>query len=128
MLCHNLCGLPQIWRVFEFQDVATELRCQNIDEPVYLELKDHMQVFSILVIGYVLSSIALLVEIMFYGFLKKVKKLKVIPYQFRYRRTKLPKDVRYQKGALYYIIHRHQKLKRLHPKIRKVCKIFAPKN
>ncbi|CAH1708941.1 unnamed protein product [Chironomus riparius] len=130
----DLCfeaGLPYIWKVFEFQNVVSYYKSTFNDEPVYLELKDLTQVFSILVIGYVFSTLTLLAENLFHRHLKRIKlayfarNLKVKAYHISHCRRKLPKDVKYQMGALYYIIHRHQKLKRLKPKRMKIREIFV---
>ena len=136
MLQHimDLCfeaGLPRIWKLFEFVNDINNSRYENSEDQTYFKLKDLFQVFSILIIGYAVSFLVLLIEIFFHDMLSKIKlaylakKLKEKVNRMSYKRKKLPKDVKYQRGALYYIIHRHQKLKRLKQKRLKIRQIFV---
>jgi len=125
----DLCfqtGLLHVWKIVVYQE-----RLQNTesDEVEYLKLEDLYQVFSILVIGYVLSSLVLIVEIFLHDCLKSLN-LRYLAGRLRNRINQMaykgkPRDPKYQRGALYYIIHRHQKIKRLRPKRLKVRQIFV---
>jgi len=129
----DLCfqaGLHHFWNI-----MAKELNHINMpenttsDEIEYLKLEDLYQVFSILVIGYVLSSLLLIVEIFLHDCLKNLN-LRYLAGRLRNRINQMaykgkPRDPKYQRGALYYIIHRHQKMKRLRPKRLKVRQIFV---
>jgi hypothetical protein len=99
------------------------------DEVEYLKFEDLHQVFSILVVGYVLSVIVLLAEIFLHDCLKNLN-LRYLAHKLRNRVNQMaykkkPRDPKYQTGALYYIIHRHQKIKRLRPKRLKIRQIFV---
>ncbi|CAG9811584.1 unnamed protein product [Chironomus riparius] len=132
----DLCfqaGLIQIWNVFVKQDRHKASQDAAFNEVEYLKLKDLSQVFGILFIGYGLSCIVLLIEIFFHDCFMRLKlrylasKLNNQVNQMAYKKKQ--KDPTYQRGALYYIIHRHQKVKRLRPKKLKVRQIFVqPKN
>jgi hypothetical protein len=126
-------GLQHIWKIVANQDFYKRLKVIHSDEIEYLKLKDLGQVFLVLGIGCGLSSFAFLIEIAFHDCLRNLKlrylghKLKNRVHQMAYK--SIPKDPRYRRGALYYIIHRHQKLKRLKPKRLKVRQIFGqPRN
>lgn len=85
----------------------------TLDELQYLKLEDLYQVFSIFCICCGLSIFLLLIEIYFQNCMKKLdlshearklnNRFKLIAYK------KKSSNSRYQKGALYYIIHRYQK-------------------
>jgi signal transduction histidine kinase len=121
-------GLMHIWNVFMSHK---HLEKNHNDEPTYLKLEDLTQVFSILVIGYVLSTLVLLFEIFFHDTLKRLelanlaRRLRNRVNQMAYKKKKQPKHPEYQKGALYYIIHRRKRVKRLQHKKLKVRRIYV---
>jgi hypothetical protein len=127
----DLCfqaGLHHIWKVFATLD-HQKFKIVELNELEYLKLQDLYQVFLIFVVGLVFSTLMLLAEVFLHECLKDLqlkflaKRLKNRVHQMSYRRK--PNDVKYQRGALYYIIHRHQKTKRLKPKRLKVRQIFV---
>jgi len=123
-------GLHHFWNI-----MAKELNHIEIpenttsDEVKLLKFEDLQQAFSILVIGYILATLVLIVEIFLHDCLKNLNlrylagRLRNRINQMAYKRK--PRDPKYQRGALYYIIHRHQKMKRLRPKRLKVRQIFV---
>ncbi|KAL7012546.1 hypothetical protein ACKWTF_014915 [Chironomus riparius] len=120
-------GLPHIWKIMSDQEMKTI--DSTSDELEYLKLEDLLQVFSILFIGCGLATFVLFLEICFQNCLKELylsysaRRLRNSVYQMAY--NKKSKDRKYQRSALYYIIHRHQKIKRLKPKKIKVRQIFV---
>ncbi|CAG9811083.1 unnamed protein product [Chironomus riparius] len=124
-------GLPYIWTIYS---AITKFYKKNevyFDEFVYLTLDDLTQVFSFLTIGFVLSAVILVFEIFFHDILKQLKlanqarKLRNRVHQMAYKKRKQPKDPKYQHGALYYIIHRHKRVKRLRARKLKVRSIYV---
>jgi hypothetical protein len=121
-------GLMHIWKVMSQQKYYEPKKHKMDDEVGYLKFKDLKQVFVLLGIGYILSAVVLLLEISFYDCLKHLhlahlaRKLRNRVHQIAYKKN--PKNPKYRKGALYYIINRHRKVKRLQPKKLKVRKIF----
>jgi len=127
----DLCfqaGLHHFWKVFISLDFYKKPQ-YAVDEVEYLKLEDLYQVFSILVIGHVLATLVLSLEIFLHDCLRSLNlrylagRLRNRINQMAYKRK--PRDPKYQRGALYYIIHRHQKIKRLRPKRLKVRQIFV---
>ncbi|CAG9811091.1 unnamed protein product [Chironomus riparius] len=124
-------GLPYIWEVFysKLYEMPFGYNHQNVN--VYFQLNDLTQVFSILIIGNVLSALAFLIEIFFHDILAKLnlsylaRKLRNRVHQLAYNKKKQPKHPKYQKGALYYIIHRHKRVKRLKARKLKVRRIYV---
>jgi len=122
-------GLMQIWKVFGNSSMTRTQK--SSDEPTYLKLEDLTQVFSILVTGYAVSTVALLIEIFFHDVLKKLelanlaRRLRNRVSQMAYKKRKQPRHPKYQKGALYYIIHRRKRVKRLQHKKLKVRRIYV---
>lgn len=122
-------GLPQMWKIVSEYDQLQKTQTVLFDDVNFLKLDDLYQVFSILVIGYVLSSVMLLCEIFLCDFWNSLKfnylasKLRQRVSQKAYKSK--PKDAKYRRGALYFIIHRHQKTKRLRPKRLRVKQIFV---
>jgi hypothetical protein len=127
----DLCfqaGLQHFWKVFINLDFYKEPK-YVVEEVEYLKLEDLYQVFSILAVGYALATLVLLVEIFLHDCLKSLN-LRYLAHKLRNRVNKMaykkkPRDPKYQAGALYYIIHRHQKIKRLRPNRLKVRQIFV---
>lgn len=117
----------RIWKVFSELNQYTKSGEMSLNEMDYLRLKDLYQVFGILVIRYALSTFVLIFEIFCFECLKNFKigqNLRNLANQLAYKKRK-PRDPKYQKGALFFIIHRHQKVKRLKPKKLKVRQIFV---
>jgi len=123
-------GLMQIWKVFDSLSNPGKKTDEPADAQAYLKLEDLTQVFSILVTGYAISIVVLLIEIFFHDFLKKLelanlaRRLRNRVNQMAYKR-KQPRHPKYQKGALYYIIHRRKRVKRLQHKKLKVRRIYV---
>jgi len=124
-------GLMHIWKIMSPENRVLKRNQESMDEPTYLQFKDLTQVFSILIIGYVLSSVLFLFEIFFHDFLKKLelanlaRRLRNRVNQMAYKKRKQPRHPKYQKGALYYIIHRRKRVKRLQHKKLKVRRIYV---
>ena len=124
-------GLMHMWKVLAFENNKMTGTQKSSTEPSYLKLEDLSQVFSILMIGYVLSAALFLIEIFFHDILKKLnlanlaRKLRNRVNQMAYKKRKQSKHPKYQKGALYYIIHRRKRVKRLQPKKLKVRRIYV---
>ena len=122
-------GLFHFWKKYLNLDFYKKPKHADMDEVEFLKFEDLHQVFSILVVGYILSALVLLNEIFFRDCFESLQlrylghKLKNRVNQMAYKRQ--PRDPKYQRGALYYIIHRHQKIKRLRPKRLKVRQIFV---
>jgi hypothetical protein len=124
-------GLPHIWNVYHSVVNSYPIIQTSSDEFEYLKLEDLSQVFSILGIGYGLSVAVLLIEIFFHDVLRKLKfeylgqKLRNRVHQMAYKERKHQRHPKYQKGALYYIIHRRKRVKRLQAKKLKVRRIYV---
>ncbi|CAG9811081.1 unnamed protein product [Chironomus riparius] len=124
-------GLMHIWNVFVSPSKIKKNLFHSSSEPSLLKLEDLTQVFSILIFGYVLSIVVLLFEIFFHDILKKLeltclaRKLRNRVHQMAYKKQKQPKHPKYQKGALYYIIHRRKRVKRLRARKLKVRRIYV---
>ncbi|CAG9811085.1 unnamed protein product [Chironomus riparius] len=124
-------GLPYIWKVFYSKINPYKKIYSFTDEFEYLKLEDFTQVFTILISGYVLSFGLILIEIFFHDILKKLelaclaRKLRNRVHQMAYKKRKQPKHPKYQRGALYYIIHRRKRVKRLKPKKLKIRRIYV---
>ncbi|CAG9811094.1 unnamed protein product [Chironomus riparius] len=124
-------GLLHIWKVFMHLSDLDQFSHKPLISSNILKLENLIQVFSVLVIGYVLSAVVLLIEIFFYDTLKNLKlavlaqKLRNRVSQMAYKKRKQPKHPKYQKGALYYIIHRRKRVKRLRTRKLKVRRIYV---
>ncbi|CAG9806900.1 unnamed protein product [Chironomus riparius] len=126
-------GLMKMWITFSYRDFFHKPENESHDV-TYIHLNDLYQVFSILLIGYGLAAIVFLIEVFFYDCLKDLNlcfqacRLRNRVHQMAYKKRR-PKDPKYQRGALYYIIHRHRKVKRLQRGRLKVRKIIVqPRN
>ncbi|KAL7013018.1 hypothetical protein ACKWTF_015152 [Chironomus riparius] len=124
-------GLMHIWKIYEHNPYKLEINREGHMEPTLLGLEDLSQVFTILIISYVLSIVLFLFEIFFHDILVQfrlshlARKLKNRVHQMSYRKRKQARHPKYQKGALYYIIHRRKRVKRLKPKKLKVRRVYV---
>lgn len=130
-LCYQ-AGLPHLWKIYSSDGASKKSNQQSSPEPDILHLADLLQVFYILFIGYSVAALFLLIEIFFQDVLKNLR-LAYLGKQLRSRVNKLaykkkkPNRPEYQRGALYYIIRQHKKVKRLRKL--KVRRIFVqPRN
>ncbi|KAL7014261.1 hypothetical protein ACKWTF_015833 [Chironomus riparius] len=110
-------GLPHMWKVLYNQDDFKTQNNHGNDEESIIKLDDLCQVFIIFITGCVVSIFVLVIEIFVHDCLKSLPltylrhRLRNHVGQIAYK--KKSKDPKYRKGALYFIIHRHQKVKRL---------------
>ncbi|CAG9811084.1 unnamed protein product [Chironomus riparius] len=124
-------GLMQMWKLLAFENSKMTRTIKSSIEAAYLKLEDLTQVFSILVVGCVMSTILFLFEIFFHDILKELKlanlarKLRNRVHQMALKKKKQSKNPKYQKGALYYIVHRHKRVKRLKARKMKVRSIYV---
>lgn len=116
-------GLPYFWKVLLTQK---KLNQQTEATVKYLKLNDLTQVFYIFFAGCLTAIGFLLAEIFLQNFLKDFmltylcRRLKTKVNQLAYKRRK-PRQLKSQKGPLYYILHQHKKIKRLRKlKVRKI--------
>lgn len=122
-------GLLHIWKIYALKDGHIKPHLHDLDDTIYIKLEDLYQVFCILLIGCILSCKLFLMEILFQKFLRFLN-LAHLGKRLRNRvsnmasKRRQPRDSKYRRGALYYIIHRHQKAKRLQPRKRNVKQIF----
>lgn len=123
-------GLPYIWKVYSYSYFYKIKNVKRGKDVTFLKLDDLYQVFSVLMIGSTISLLVFLSEIFSYECFRNFQlacleqKLKKRVHQLAYSKKK-PKDPRYQRGALYYIIRQHKKVKRLRHKILKVRRIYV---
>ncbi|CAG9811086.1 unnamed protein product [Chironomus riparius] len=124
-------GLMHIWKVMSPENRFFERFRQSSSEQTYLELKDFVVVFCILMAGCALSLGLFIIEIFFHDIIQKLelanlaRNLKNQVHQMAYKKRKQPKHPKYQRGALYYIIHRHKRVKRLKARKLKVRRIYV---
>ncbi|CAG9811093.1 unnamed protein product [Chironomus riparius] len=124
-------GLMHMWNIFMTPKCLRFKLTSHSDELTYLKLEDFTQVFSILIIGFAISTVIVLFEICFYDILKKYKlknlarKLRNRVHKIAFNQRKQQKHSKYQKGALYYIFHRRKRVKRLKPRKMKVRRIYV---
>ncbi|CAG9805187.1 unnamed protein product [Chironomus riparius] len=124
-------GLMHIWRIFTPETRVFEGTHPSTQKLIYLKLKDLAIVFYILIVGCVISTVLFFIEIFFHDILVEIKlgyiarNLKSRVHHMAYKKTKQQKHPKYQKGALYYIIHRRKRVKRLKLKKLKIRRIYV---
>ncbi|KAL7013021.1 hypothetical protein ACKWTF_015154 [Chironomus riparius] len=124
-------GLMHIWKFMSPENRNLKSNLELVEETSYLEIKDLALVFRILIVGYVVSTVLFLLEIFFHDLLVRLtlsfvaKQFKNRVHQISYAKRKQPKHPKYQKGALYYIINRHKRVKRLRARRLKVRRIYV---
>lgn len=101
-------GLPQIWKIFMNMNKRFEEPMESFE---VLGLREVLPIFVLLICGLSLALIVLLLEFFYHDFVSKMS-LQYCTRKIRERINRMGRKNR-RKGALYYIMHKNMKSKRL---------------
>lgn len=118
-------GLPQIWKTFTSRDIMNNPNHQPTNDQDFLNLESIKIVFGILLVGLAISTFVLLIEIIFYHFLRNLDFINLR----RQLRNKINQMAYKKKGSSFQCHKKVKNLKRLKPeKLNVRCIFVQPRN